>query len=356
MSRAEVSVREVGEEARPVWEAFVAGHEGATIYHGWPWRRIFGDAFGYRSWYLLAEDASGCAVGCLPLFLVASPLSRRLVSVPFRDRGGPLWQTPAAFAALVAEARRIRADSGARSVEFKSLVRYPPDLCQAAGLAERLYWVRSCVELRGFTRKAYLDRLGGKTRNMLRQAERASLEYEEVEDPALALRPWYELHLATQRGLGLPPFPERFFSRLIELLFPERAARLCVVRQGPRPIAAALLLLERRIAIYGYSASAPDVRDLRPNDYLLFNVICRLAAQGFESFDMGSDAPSQEGLLFFKRKWLATAATAPVYTLGEADPAVADSSNARYALARAVFQRLPLAALRMLGELTRFFG
>jgi CelD/BcsL family acetyltransferase involved in cellulose biosynthesis len=350
-----VAVRAVGEEARQAWDEYVARHEHASPYHRWAWRHLFGKVFGYRSFYLVAEDARGEVVGCLPLFLVGPPFARRLVAVPFRDRGGPLWNVPAAFTAIVGEARRIQASLGARSLELKSVQPYPAELVAAAGLNEHLYWVGSVVDLRNLGREAYLEQIGPKTRNMLKQAERAGLEFAAIDDPASAARVFYALHLATQRSLGLPPFPRRFFERLLGLGAPG-GVRLNVVRQGARPVAAALLLLEGKTAIYGYSASDPSAQELRPNDWLLFHSICALAEQGFSSFDMGSDAPAQEGLLFFKKKWRATQAPIPVYSAGAVDHAASDSSSPRYAIARRLFRRLPLILLRATGELTRLFG
>lgn len=340
-----------------LWDTYVAGHPDATCYHAAAWRRIFERSFGYRSWYLLARrGAAGPAAGCLPLFRVASPMGCRLVAVPFRDRGGPLWDDAEALDALLAEACRLRERTGAGFLLLKSLQALPPGAVERHGLRERRYWVRSEVDLRGLTSEAVAKKVGPKSRNMVRQAERAGLAFEEADPPASAVRDWYRLHLATQKDLGLPPFPLKYFRNLLVGLEPSGGARLFLVRRGRDAVAGTIVLVRGRTAIYGYSASRIAAQALRPNDFMLFHAMARLIEGGFTTFDLGSDAPGQQGLLFFKRKWLARQEPVPYYTSGDADDAASDSSDPRYALLRKGFRRLPTAALRAMGGMTKYFG
>jgi FemAB-related protein (PEP-CTERM system-associated) len=351
---SEVSVRAIGrgEEDARLWRSYVASHPDVTTYHSLAWRAVLETSFGYRSWYLLAQTEDR-VVGCLPLFQVTSPLGRRLVAVPFRDRGGVLWSHPDAFHALVREGARILAQQRASFLELKSVVDYPPELLEPHGLRERRYWVRSALDLHEASPKRLLQRVGKKTRNMLRQAERAGLVFTEERD---ALATWYPLHLITQKDLGLPPFSRRYFANLLRELGPE-AARVFVVRRDQVAVAAAIVLLSGMTGSYAYSASLPAGRAFRPNDFMVFNLITWLGEQGFRGFDMGSDAPSQESLLSFKKKWGAEQASIPSYTLGEAADWIADSSSPRYRRLRACFRHLPIPVLRALGGFTtRYFG
>lgn len=350
-------VRAVSDQDEDHWVRYVSSHRAATAYHDWAWRRIFKAALGYRSFYLVAESLKDDTwLGCLPLFVVGPRFFRRLVSVPFRDRGGLLWDTDEAFGTLVAAAEGLRERTRSSFVDLKSVASYPSELVLASGLTEHRYWVRSSVDLRGLDVATYRQRLGKKIRNVLRQAEGAGLTASDASDRPNALELWYPLHLATQRELGLPPFPQKFFSLVLQELLPRGAARLFVVLKGEKAVAAAIVLFEGRTGIYGYSASDPSARAQRPNDALLFHVVAWLIERGFECFDLGSDAPSQEGLLFFKRKWLAQQRPIPVYALGPSHPALVDSSAPRYALARAVFRRLPLPILRLTAAFTHLFG
>jgi hypothetical protein len=348
-------VRVVAIDAQdPSWTRFVNAHPRATPYHSLLWRDIFQDSFGYRSWYLLAiDEQTGDSIGALPLHVVASPFGRRLVAVPFRDRGGLLWTSDAAFAALVREAKRIGSELGAASVELKTVDAYPAALVSAAGLSERFYWVRSVVPLADFASMPLWERLGHKRRSPIRQAQEAGMV---CDDATTDADTWYDLHLRTQQRLGLPPFPSSFFRKLLGTLVPCGAARLLIARRGGEALAATILLRHRSQVIYGYAASTEEGQRQGAGDFLLFSALQAAIAEGRDTFDMGSDAPSQEGLLFFKKRWFAVQAPIPTYSLGDAAGATVDSSSPRYRLVRKVFEYLPRPALRLAGRATKYFG
>jgi len=356
MAASAIAIAEVSDVPADVeaWTAYVERHAGATVYHRLAWRRIFGEAFGYRSWMLLARAPAG-TVGALPLFLVRAPWGSRLVAVPFRDRGGPLWDTPDAFHALVEDARRIARVHRAASLELKTTTAYPDELVRQQTLRERRYWINSVVDLQTLHADTLMAALGQKVRNMVRQAEKEGLRADLVVPDAAVARAWYEVYLRTQRKLGLPPFPRRFFELMFDELGRVGALRVCLVRAGGATVAACVILLNRREAIYGYSASDPQAASMRPADFMLFHALQWLLRNGYTRFDLGSDAPSQESLLFFKRKWLATQTPIPVYSRGAA--AHSDSSALRYRLLRAVVRKLPLAVVGSLGpRVVRYFG
>jgi hypothetical protein len=353
-----MKVERIGRDGAAEWDAYVDAHPDSTVYHRYAWREIFGRSFGYRSAYLVVRK-DGAIAGCVPLFLVTSPFAaRRLAAVPFRDRGGLLWTDDAAFMALTREAEALAAEWRATSFELKSVTRYPASLVEECGLREHLYWVRSVVDLTTLDREQLWKELGAKTRNMLRQGEQASLELRDLTDTQDAgVSIWYDLYLQTQQRMGLPPFPLRFFATMMAELREPRAARLYAVFHEGQALAATIVLLHGRVGIYGYSASSRAGQAYRPNDFMLYQVMCRLLDERYAAFDLGSDAPSQDSLLFFKRKWLAAQSPVPVYVAGKADFSVSDSSHPRYRLAREVFRRMPRPLLRAVGGVTtRFFG
>lgn len=355
-----ILVREISdrEEDKRLWQEYIHEHSDSTVYHSLAWRTIFEKSFGYRSWYLLAlEVASNRVVGCLPLFLVSSPIFRRLVSVPFRDRGGPLWNTSEAFNVLLKAAIRISEEINASFMELKSLRAYPSDLLKLHGLQERFYWIRSIVDLRDLNMEIYLKKIGPKTRNMLRQADNAKLIFENDIDLDIGIVEWYRLHLVTQKNLGLPPFPMKFFSNMIHELYKTSEIKVFLVRQGDEYLAATIILLHKKMGIYGYSASDPTKKRYRTNDFMIFNSIKWLVDNEFETFDMASDSPAQKSLLFFKRKWLARQDKIPTYTFGKTSHWASDSSNNRYALVRKCFRYLPKGLLCIVGKMTaKYFG
>jgi hypothetical protein len=341
------------------WDEFALRNEGGSIYHLYSWRDIFSRCFGYRSYYIKAVDQSGVIRGIQPLFLVRIPLQKKLVSVPFRDRGGPIWEHRDALCAILKEVKVLASELGASYAEIKSLSPFPKDIVDQAGLVEEEYWVRSVVGI-AFTSDELWKAIGPKTRNMVRQAERESLVFEEdvgFQDPASE---FYAIFLDTQKKLGVPPFPKLFFSMMYDRLRRSDHIRLFFATKGGRPVAATILFLFGDMAVYAYSASLRDALAARVNDFMMWNILCWLIERGYRTFDLGSDSPLQDGLLFFKRKWLATQRPIPFYYYFPRDrepPRQVDSSLQVYAVYRRIFSMLPGPVFRSLGGyVTRYLG
>ena len=131
------------------WEQYVGAHPKATIYHHIAWCRIFSQGFGYKYQLLLAWR-DGQVVGAVPLYRVPSFFGKpRLVAVPFRDRGGMLWNDIETFRALVAVVYDEKKNLGRGAwVELKSLEPYPTTLVRSENMTRYDYWVRSTVNLR----------------------------------------------------------------------------------------------------------------------------------------------------------------------------------------------------------------
>lgn len=336
-------VSEVGESGHAEWDAYARSRAQATVYHLSAWRRIFGDALGYPAWFLAARDDAGVVRGILPLYCVRGLRGRRLVAVPFRDRGGPVFDSPRALDLLLARAREL-----ARARDAALVVKCLAPLPAHDGFARQDRWIHSVLPLAGATRDSLWASIGAKNRNMVRQAQERGLQAACAPLDKEAAARWYTLHAGTQHRLGVPAFPRAFFERMLELLAPAGNVALLEVADARGPCAATLLLLHGDRCIYGYSASTFEGQRLRANDLMLFEAIALAAQRGLDWFDFGSDSPAQETLLFFKRKLGARQEPIPSYVSGGAG--APDSSDARYALARSVFRALPEGVATWLGS------
>ncbi len=353
-----ITVSLVGSDvsAQADWDSYVDSHPDATTYHRRAWCTIFGEGLGYKCFLMLARNALGAPQGALPLYLVNSPWRRRFVAVPFRDRGGPLWDTNEALESLVRHAKDLARENRAQVMVLKSLRPFPEAVIQRQGLVGSNYWIRSVMALGDLDEAGLWKRVGAKNRNMIRQGREHGLECRISTHAPDAASRWYMLHLTTQRRLGIPPFPRRFFETMLRELERVGGVELLEVTHQGKPCAATLLLLHGDTCIYGYSASTEEGQQWRANDLMLFEAMRLALGQGKKYFDLGSDSPRQESLLFFKRKWRAIQAPIPTYAIGP-DLVITDSSQARYGIARAVLRRLPLAFLDKVGRhLTRHLG
>jgi lipid II:glycine glycyltransferase (peptidoglycan interpeptide bridge formation enzyme) len=290
----------------------------------------------------------------LPLYLVPSPWQRRLVAVPFRDRGGPIWDDDDGLDALVQHAMALAREHSAALV-LKTLCPLPVRI-RDTGLTRIDHWVHSRLDVGDLDKEMLWERIGAKRRNMVRQAEKEGLRARLATVDKDAVHRWYALHLRTQQRLGVPPFPIRFFSTMLDTLRASGCIELIETCRGGNAYAAALLLWHGKTCIYGYTGSTAEGHSIRANDLLVYSAICCAIDRGMHSFDLGSDSPAQETLLFFKRTWGAVQRAIPSYWLGTRSP-LRDSSAERYRIPRAVFQHLPLPILELFGRrLTRYLG
>lgn len=341
------------------WQSYIESRTKSTIYHDLAWRDIFAASLGYRCHLLMVEDAGGSVRGLLPLYRVPSLLGKpRLVAVPFRDRGGILADNDDAFLALVTAARDVMVREGAESVVIKTIEPYDDTAALAAGLVRRDHWQYSRVDLAGLTEPALMKALGQKTRNFVRQGMRAELTFADCTKDSDAVGIWYRIYQASQQSLGVPPFPRSFFERMFAKFVPRDALNLFVVSMPSGEQASAVIILhDSQSSIYAYAASRPHDRRQRPNDFMLYQLFLWHIERGRTRFDFGADSPHQDGLLWFKRKWLATQSPIPYYFIGQGDPQATDSSAERFRLARRVVRATPqVVARNLLSPLVRYFG
>jgi hypothetical protein len=131
----------------------------------------------------------------------------------------------------------------------------------------------------------------------VRRARREGLVVQRRTDPA-ALAAFYDMHLATRRRLGLPTQPRRFVLRFVDVLSAGLGFVL-LVRQGERPLAAAVFLTHRGVLTYKYGASDPSSLSLRPNNLLLREAIRCGAEHGMHALDLGRTGLGHESLRAF---------------------------------------------------------
>jgi CelD/BcsL family acetyltransferase involved in cellulose biosynthesis len=352
------SVRLLSRNAADIskWSGFVDAMPEATVYHDIAWRDIFESSFRYKSRYLIAERAEGSVCGVLPLFLVPSLFGRpRLVAVPYRDRGGIVSTDAAAFVALVTATKELMKSDGAESATIKTLNTYERAAVENTHLQRIDHWTHSIVDIQALSMVDLDNQLAKSMRNV-RKAQRSKLSVHRQSATSDAIAEWYEIYRPSQRALGVPWFSEKFFREIGSRL--SAKTEIYVVRKETgEAVAGCILFHDKRTAIYGYSASRPEARELRPNDIMLHEIYQDMIERGITTFDFGADSPHQDGLLRFKRKWLARQQGIPCYFLGQVDVDQTDSSASRYSVARAALRILPEPVSALLtAPLVRYFG
>ncbi len=321
------------------WDAFVSRQREGTVDHLWAWRRVISGTLGHESTYLAARRGTEL-VGVLPLVLVRSRLfGRSVVSLPFLNYGGILTDDQAVVDALVDAARGVAIDFRGSHVELRHTRRRCPEIpCRQHKLAMTLALPSVTDEL-----WASLDR---KVRNQVRKAQKANLVV--ASGGVELVDEFYAVFARNMRDLGTPVYPKSLFEATMRA-FADRA-RVFVVRHDSRPIAAGVSIGFRQTVLNPWASSLREFRQLCPNMLLYWAMLEQAVADGVTTFDFGRSSPGG-GTHQFKLQW--GAVERPLcweyVLLSPSEPPDQGPSNARFDLAIALWQRLPVGLANLIG-------
>jgi serine/alanine adding enzyme len=320
------------------WDDYVRRAPGASGYHLWRWREIFAGVFGQVPMYLAATRA-GAIAGVLPLVRFDSRLfGRSLVSLPYLNYGGVVADDTAAAGALVEAAGALRARLGARHVELRHRAR------QFDSLAPKQHKVTMRLPLPG-SADALWTALDRKVRNQVRKAEKHGLHVTvggAEETPA-----FYAVFSENMRDLGTPVYARRVFEAMLAA-FPDRT-RIVTVRHDGRPVAAGFTWRWRDTIEVPWASSLRSANAMAPNMLLYWAMLTHAIEAGATEFDFGRSTPN-EGTYHFKKQWGAEPeALCWEYELGGRPMPDQSPKNAKFQLAIAAWQRLPLRIANVIG-------
>jgi len=321
------------------WDRYVESHPEGSIDHLWRWRDVFSRVFDHQSTYLVARRDDAVA-GILPLVHFRSRLfGRFLVSVPFLNYGGVLASRADAAEALIAEAREVAQRFGASHVELRQTSRQFNDLpCRA----HKLKLTRPLPS----TPEALWSAVDRKVRNQVRKAQKDGLTAEAGHSELIA--DFYTVFSRNMRDLGTPVYPKSLFVETARQF--SNDLHVYVVRLAGVPVAAAIALRFKDTVIVPWASSLREHRHHCPNMLLYWSMLEHASQLGVRTFDFGRSTRGA-GTHQFKLQWGATETPLHWEYLLLTKAAVPDHgpTNAKFAAAIAVWQRLPLWVTEAVG-------
>ena len=324
---------------RSAWDAFVQEHPDGSPFHLMAWRDTIESIFHYRAEYIVARDCNR-VVGVLPLFLVDNFMTGRiLMSTPFAVYGGILASSPEAHEALSHHVQELAA---ARSVQYLELRNGHEG--QQAGFNPINRYVTFTREVSPVSSEELLKSLPTKARNMVRKA----LKHPYTTRTAKNLDAFYSLLLGTYRRHGTPVFSRAFFETILAN-FGSLVDVREVVLEGKVAAASMNFYFGGQMHTY-YAASAPEMWNMVPNNFMYFDHLLWAGQNGLHTFDFGRSKPGT-GPCEFKKHMGAVERPLPYEvklvkreTLPNFSP-----TNPKFSMAIKVWQRIPLAVTRLIG-------
>jgi len=334
-----MSIRIATERDAEPWQTFVETHPQCTNYHRWPWKRVIEEAFGWPSFYLVAES-DGRTTGILPLVFQKSVLFGSLLcSIPFFSEAGIVAESPETERALLAEAIRLAKELKTQYLELRQ------DRPVSIDLPVKTKKVILLCEV-SREPEEIMQRLTTKMRTNVRRVQKSGMEVEFAAKEFLD--DFYSVFAKKMRDLGTPVYSKRFFEVILEV-FPGEAF-ICRLRHQGKTVGAGFLTGYRQRIEANWSASLPQAASLRPNMALFWNLLCFAGRKGYSEFDFGRSSVGS-GTYAFKLQWGAT--PTQLYwnywtPSGETAPEL-DSDSPRYRAAIWLWKRLPLAVTNLVG-------
>ena len=163
------------------------------------------------------------------------------------------------------------------------------------------------------------------------------------------LGPFHDVLAENMRDLGSPVYGKSLFAAILGT-FPGDA-EICLVRDGAKPVATALLLHGWGVTEVPTASSLRGYNPSNVNMFMYHHLLVRAVERGQRVFDFGRS--TTEGNTFkFKKQWGAAPHPATwQYAVLKGAAGEMRPDNPRYARAIRAWQRLPVALTRRLGPL-----
>ncbi len=338
MTGSGLLVRPYEDRDATAWEAYVAAHASATVFHGLRWSRAVQDAYAHQPAHVTAW-ADGVLAGVLPLFLVKSLfVGRVLVSLPYATYGGILADSPDIARSILEHARQLGKDLDVQYIELRHRDASGLDLPEIG----RYDTFRKELPQRP---EEVLPSLPRKTRAAARKGIKA-LGPDSICFGAGYLDTIHDLYAVTLRRLGSPNYSRRLFRALLAHYGTDCVCM--VVKSGGGAVAGVVSFVFRKEITPYFSGSLEAGMDLGANNVMYLKLMEYAVRRGLRSFDFNRSRRDNRGPHAFKRYHgfeptplhyqicLNKASQLPDLSPG----------NRKYALAGKIWRKLPLCVTR----------
>jgi FemAB-related protein (PEP-CTERM system-associated) len=339
------------------WDAYVASHPRATVYHTSVWIRLVCEIGRYPSICLLSER-DGRVTGALPLVAVDSRLTgRRISTLPFSDTCFALADDTETAAALLEEARAIRSRRGVSFYEMRGApVLRDGSNVEPEGFTRSTHFANYLLPLQS-DEDALLRTFGKKSvRYMISKGDRGSLEFRR--GGARDVDAFYRLYVLTRRRHGVPPQAKQLFTTMLERMTEAPRASLYIAEHEGVPVAAIVTASFNGTTYLKYEVSDERARDLAPIHALVWRTIQDAIRSGDREYDFGRTAADNPGLNEFKQRWGTMRVELPYYFEPPREGvSVVRSDSLKYRLFTSAFRRMPESwSIRIGRRIFRHFG
>lgn len=336
-----MEIRELSNKDETKWNEFVREEKSSTIYHLSEWRKIIENAYGHKSFYLLAEE-DGKIKGILPLISIRSKFfGSKLVSLPFLYCAGICSSSSYASEKLIEEAKNIANSIGCNYLELRGL--YQDD----NAVANNTQFVTSILKLRPNPDDTYKSLPKGKREDIRRAKKRGNFVAIWNDDAKC----FYKVYSQIMKDLGTPMHSLKFFADILDT-FPNNSKILSVQREGEL-IASYLLLTYRDVMIANSGGSIRAFKNYYPGDFSFWTAIEYACMNGFQYFDFGRSTSGSSNHIFKQKYNCETKQLYYQYYLNNSAIPSYDLSEPKHRIFVKFWKKVPINISKLAGPMLR---
>ncbi|MDH5593188.1 MAG: FemAB family PEP-CTERM system-associated protein [Gammaproteobacteria bacterium] len=272
------------------WDEFVRAHPEATFFHRSEWQTVISQAFGHETYYLYAESNEGIQ-GILPLVHIKSLLfGNTLSSMPFCTTGGIVANSFEAKLALTNAAEKLATKLAVDCLEMRNL----KPQHEGWPCKDNLY-VNFSKQIDPDP-EVNMNSIPRKQRAMVRKGIKAGL----VGTIDQGVDRFYEAYARSVHALGTPVFSKNYFNILMKAF--GKDCEILTITKDNQLVASVMSFYFRDQVLPYYGGGTSLARNVKGNDFMYWDLMCRAAERGVRIFDYGRSKIGT-GSYSFKKNW-----------------------------------------------------
>ena len=305
-------------------------------YSNLEYNNIITNNFNYKNYSFIVFNINKDIVGYLPQWLD----NKKLISVPWRDRGGPLFENSNVLKYIININKNIITNN-------KNISCFVWKDFKTEYLQNYKYYINLYLSL-NFSITEYYNNLNSKIKNKINQAKKNHLIFNITNDIKISnLKEFYKIFLINRKLLGVPAYSFNFFSEFI-INYKNKIYLSNILHQN-NVISSSLLLAYNKKVISLFSCSLPISKKLKSNDFMNIEIINFLYKKGYSTYDFGSDSPLQSSLINYKLKWGAKKRHVKYSYYGNYK--IFDHNLNKYIIYKKIIRYLPMALYKLLSKI-----
>jgi CelD/BcsL family acetyltransferase involved in cellulose biosynthesis len=297
-----VRVLKLEELDRDAWDKLMDSTPKSGVFHTWHWAAVLEQSFeSMEAVFFVIEDGDGYLCG-LPAVVESRPPVKRFLSMPFGSYGGLVAGNAerAEQECLAQEVCRYSSERGMWHSEIADF--YGTCTLDSLSGFRRNDIQSHLIDLSGGFDLVWREKFNKNVRKMVRQARRKGVTVKSFSGQG-DLERYTLLAEHTLKRRGSMTRELALYSNCIKLMGPPGHARGHLAWWEGKPVAGAIHLVDKRMAMNWLSASDSRYWHVRPNNLVVSRVIEEMCKEGAVKYNFGSSPDSAKELIRYKESW-----------------------------------------------------